>query len=300
MSKIWRRWKGKLNCYEYCDEQEIALGAAQPRVEDGWEEFELISRPAAAASMIQMDAEGQHISAKAILDPPQLNAAMQKAEENYSRLIRPAAAAPQGMTIAGDGAAMLGKLMREQRASRLGVYPDGNPNASATEATAPAVGVTEVLSKTDIARIFRPIYGANRYDATAYEFARGIETAVLAAIAGAAQGAEPFGYVRQSDVPNFFKGTAVIAKERGEYWNVPVYLGSQPPAAQGAEPVVVEAVATVDRDGSLDWLIEGGPGALEPGEVLMICAERLTDDTGSGEVYRAASPQPPTGTEKKE
>lgn len=35
----------------------------------------------------------------------------------------------QGMTIAGDGAAMLGRLMREQRASRLGVYPDGNPNA---------------------------------------------------------------------------------------------------------------------------------------------------------------------------
>ena len=35
----------------------------------------------------------------------------------------------QGMTIAGDGAAMLGALMREQHASRLGVYPDGNPNA---------------------------------------------------------------------------------------------------------------------------------------------------------------------------
>lgn len=41
---------------------------------------------------------------------------------------------PQGMIIAGDGAAMLGKLMREQRDSRLGVYPDGNPNASVSEA----------------------------------------------------------------------------------------------------------------------------------------------------------------------
>lgn len=35
----------------------------------------------------------------------------------------------QGMTIAGNGAAELGKLMREQRDSRLGVYPDGNPNS---------------------------------------------------------------------------------------------------------------------------------------------------------------------------
>ncbi|PZQ69583.1 MAG: hypothetical protein DI563_19380 [Variovorax paradoxus] len=56
-----------------------------------------------------------------------------------------APAAPQGMTIAGDGASMLGKLMREQRASRLGVYPDGNPNASVREATAPAGGVTDGL-----------------------------------------------------------------------------------------------------------------------------------------------------------
>lgn len=39
----------------------------------------------------------------------------------------------QGMTIAGDGAAMLGKLMREQHASRGGVYPDGNPNAGRNE-----------------------------------------------------------------------------------------------------------------------------------------------------------------------
>lgn len=35
----------------------------------------------------------------------------------------------QGMTIAGNGAAELGKLMREQRDSRMGVYPDGNPNS---------------------------------------------------------------------------------------------------------------------------------------------------------------------------
>lgn len=35
----------------------------------------------------------------------------------------------QGMTITGNGAAELGKLMREQRDSRLGVYPDGNPNS---------------------------------------------------------------------------------------------------------------------------------------------------------------------------
>ncbi|AOV05690.1 hypothetical protein N5K37_14630 [Delftia tsuruhatensis] len=34
-----------------------------------------------------------------------------------------------GMTIAGNGAAELGKLMREQWETRGGVYPDGNPNS---------------------------------------------------------------------------------------------------------------------------------------------------------------------------
>jgi hypothetical protein len=33
------------------------------------------------------------------------------------------------MTIAGDGASELGKLMREQWETRGSVYPDGNPNA---------------------------------------------------------------------------------------------------------------------------------------------------------------------------
>ena len=60
-------------------------------------------------------------------------------------------AAPQGMTIVGDGASMLGKLMREQRASRLGVYPDGNPNASAPEA-APQ-GVASEMPRPDIQAI---------------------------------------------------------------------------------------------------------------------------------------------------
>lgn len=35
-----------------------------------------------------------------------------------------------GMTVSGNGASVLGKLMREQRALRGGVYPDGNPNAA--------------------------------------------------------------------------------------------------------------------------------------------------------------------------
>ena len=49
------------------------------------------------------------------------------------------AAPAEGMTIAGDGASALGRLMREQRQSRLGVYPDGNPNAAlAASPTPPA------------------------------------------------------------------------------------------------------------------------------------------------------------------
>lgn len=87
---------------------------------------------------------------------------------------------------------------------------------------------------------------------------------------------------RPADVPT--NGVAAV-KTKGEADSQPVSAE----AGKGVEPVTVEAVATVARDGGLDWLIEGGPGALEPGEVLMICAERLTDDTGSGEVYRTPS-----------
>ncbi len=42
-----------------------------------------------------------------------------------------------GMGIAPGGIAELSKLMREQRASRLGVYPDGNPNAALSTSPAP-------------------------------------------------------------------------------------------------------------------------------------------------------------------
>lgn len=53
-----------------------------------------------------------------------------------------------GMTIAGNGAAELGALMRVQRASRLGVYPDGNPNSAIQQPPpaaqpAPACGAAE-------------------------------------------------------------------------------------------------------------------------------------------------------------
>ena len=42
-----------------------------------------------------------------------------------------------GMTVAGNGAAMLGALMREQHDSRRGVYPDGNPNSNVVPVAAP-------------------------------------------------------------------------------------------------------------------------------------------------------------------
>lgn len=123
----------------------------------------LYDRPAAAAPMIQMDAEGQHTFAKAILDPPQPNAAMQKAEENYSRLIRPAAAAPadpyiplmteQAMTIDRKllRSAMVwhgiswGEDSDEAFACRLAWHVNNLTraiDAKRREATAPAGGVT--------------------------------------------------------------------------------------------------------------------------------------------------------------
>ena len=56
-------------------------------------------------------------------------------------------------------------------------------------------------------------------------------------------------------------------------------------------PIHVEAVAEVvlTAEGNrLDWLVEGGIAAMEYGSVLVLASEPITDDDGSGEVYRAA------------
>jgi hypothetical protein len=63
-----------------------------------------------------------------------------------------------------------------------------------------------------------------------------------------------------------------------------------PMASSAGEPVTVEAVATIVKgaDGlDVDWLVEGGICALAEGETLLVSQHRLTDETGSGEVYLA-------------
>lgn len=80
----------------------------------------------------------------------------------------------------------------------------------------------------------------------------------------------------------------------------PQYAALASPAPSVGEPITVEAVATVVNkpDGlELRWLIEGGIEAMAEGETLMICGERLTDDTGSGEVY-LTPPAAPAVTER--
>ncbi len=66
-------------------------------------------------------------------------------------------------------------------------------------------------------------------------------------------------------------------------------------AQPAQEHITVEAVAEVImlRNGELDlaWLIEGGICALPKGVVLLTANKPITDDEGSGEVYRAASTQ---------
>lgn len=61
------------------------------------------------------------------------------------------------------------------------------------------------------------------------------------------------------------------------------------------EPVTVEAVATVRRNGDgdryIDWLTEGGIADLEAGDVLMVSDRAITDEDGSGEVYTAPPAQ---------
>ena len=65
------------------------------------------------------------------------------------------------------------------------------------------------------------------------------------------------------------------------------------PVAQ--EPIHIEAVAEVVLDDddvpTLRWLVEGGIADLPAGMVLMISDLPLTDDYGSGEVFRASQPQ---------
>jgi len=57
------------------------------------------------------------------------------------------------------------------------------------------------------------------------------------------------------------------------------------------EPITVEAVATVRRNGDgdryIDWLTEGGIADLEVGDVLMVSDRAITDEDGSGELYTA-------------
>ncbi|MGS7841806.1 hypothetical protein [Stenotrophomonas forensis] len=61
------------------------------------------------------------------------------------------------------------------------------------------------------------------------------------------------------------------------------------------EPITVEAVATVRRNGDgdrcIDWLTEGGIADMEVGDVLMVSDRAITDEDGSGEVYAAPPAQ---------
>lgn len=63
-------------------------------------------------------------------------------------------------------------------------------------------------------------------------------------------------------------------------------------AMNGSEPVVLSAAAVVcdgDDGRYLDWLLEGGIAELEPGQVLIVADQDVTDDEGHGELYRFPS-----------
>lgn len=62
-----------------------------------------------------------------------------------------------------------------------------------------------------------------------------------------------------------------------------------------AEPVNLAAVAVVrehDHELRLEWLIEGGIAELEPGQILIVADQDVTDDEGGGELYRHPTEQP--------
>ncbi|MET0888820.1 MAG: hypothetical protein ABWY09_01665 [Stenotrophomonas maltophilia] len=70
-------------------------------------------------------------------------------------------------------------------------------------------------------------------------------------------------------------------------------LAARQPGAQ--ETAVVEAVATIKRDGDgelyVDWLTEGGIQDLPVGDVLLAANSAITNDEGYGEVYAAPPAQ---------
>lgn len=74
---------------------------------------------------------------------------------------------------------------------------------------------------------------------------------------------------------------AAMAKDK-------LYCAARQPVG---EPITVEAVATVRRNGDgdryIDWLTEGGIADLEVGDVLMVSDRAITDEDGSGELYTA-------------
>ncbi|WP_212646423.1 hypothetical protein [Delftia sp. PE138] len=102
-----------------CQALEAVAGAAPAAVAPGITEWYTLAEIKAKIASHDYNAELLLQHAMILLEP----------------MAAPALEAPaapiqhQGMTIAGNGAAELGKLMRDQRDSRLGVYPDGNPNS---------------------------------------------------------------------------------------------------------------------------------------------------------------------------
>ncbi|MCA5970215.1 hypothetical protein KBY08_00605 [Pseudomonas sp. P135] len=97
-------------------------------------------------------------------------------------------------------------------------------------------------------------------------------------------------FLRGTEMPSALKECGACSGCEGE-----CRLDADSPPALGGEPVHIEAVAVTreDKDGQLylDWLIEGGICALESaGQVLLVAGSAITDDEGSGEVYRHAQP----------
>ncbi|MHA6574519.1 hypothetical protein [Pseudomonas yamanorum] len=71
------------------------------------------------------------------------------------------------------------------------------------------------------------------------------------------------------------------------------FLAGHKPAAQPpGETVQLAAVAVIrERDDELrlEWLLEGGIAGLEPGQILIVADQDVTDDEGGGELYRRQS-----------
>lgn len=247
----------------------------------------VVASAAATAPAIQLGGDGQKVFAETLLNPPPPTAAFLKAEENYSNLVRPEATAPAGgMT---DGAERWMAIVRE-KADDARKNAHGLRQFEGMEAEARA---RELAAQYLLETAHAMVLDERHAEALAGIVDQSGRIAELrAALTTAARAAEPAGGVTIDFQGLGTAGPFPVIDGRVTLPNATMddlahYLA--PTAARAAEPSLwvspEQALNLTDPEG------EGG---------RYLPARRTPAGKFTMPLYPAASPQPPTDTEKKE